>query len=247
MKPSVCAIMLTSGRNELAKRAVDAFRAQTYDATRRVLVVLDSGAPYWLHPEVFAENEVIYQFASAGLTIGELRNIAIKLAPATDIIVHWDDDDWSHPNRITEQVALLQESGAEAVGYREMLFWRERTESKSGDVEPGQAWVYFNADQRYCLGTSLCYWRRVWEKKPFEALPVARGGTGEDSVFIRDLKTLGIRSTPWVWAGNFDGDPRMIARIHALNTQDYSREQIKSSPSWTRLPHWDDHCRAVMA
>ena len=242
MTPTVCAIMLTAGRNELARKAIEAFRAQTYDPARRFLMVLDSGGPYWLFSDEERENETVYQFAGLpGIAIGELRNIAIMLAPATDIIVHWDDDDWSHPNRITEQVALLQESGADAVGYRQMLFWRERQESKSGEIDPGQAWSYFNADQRYCLGTSLCYWRRAWEQKPFEALPVAKGGTGEDSVWIRGLNTVGVSQHNGIL------EPRLIARIHALNTQDYSREQMESSPSWTRVPNWDDHCRAVMA
>ena len=63
-------------------------------------------------------------------TIGtKLRNFAGEAnGPAwmPEILIHWDDDDYSHPNRIAEQVALLQSSGADAtVGFREMLFWRE--------------------------------------------------------------------------------------------------------------------------
>ena len=46
---------------------------------------------------------------------------------AADILVHLDDDDYSHPNRIAEQVVLLQSSGADCVGYREMLFWQNRS------------------------------------------------------------------------------------------------------------------------
>ena len=170
-----------------------------------------------------------------------------------DILIHFDDDDWSHPERISEQVALLESSGADVVGYREMLLWREG---------PGEAWIYSNPDPRYALGTSLCYWRKTWERKPFEAT-----SNGEDTKFITGLNCVGKSSFPGEppetakRRGLPDGstvmkydidEPRMIARIHAGNTSNqYAQNlldisnRVKGGP-WRRVPEWDAYTRSIM-
>ena len=131
----------------MARQAVEAFRRQTYDPTRRMLLILDTGDLSWYDGRCDAENELHVEPIRAGETIGELRNYAATFAESGDIIVHWDDDDLSHPNRIAEQVALLQSSGADAVGYRQMLFWREPMNGVPGTN--GEAWVYTRSDLRY--------------------------------------------------------------------------------------------------
>jgi len=124
------------------------------------------------------------------VSIGALRNWALQLVSRaitsyaqdelgnsfkSDIICHFDSDDYSAPTRISDQVKLLQESGKQAVGFREMLFWRSAEAPHAIGEEPdtwngGQAWLYRNTDPRYILGTSLCYWRKAWESKPFSGL-----------------------------------------------------------------------------
>jgi hypothetical protein len=197
--------MLVNGRPEMVRRAVKSFKAQTYV------------------PALLAEIDGLPR-----MTIGEMRNKANAMC-VSDIIVHWDSDDWSHPNRIAEQVALLQSSGADCVGYREMLFWR---------TPAGEAWRYANPEQNFCLGTSLCYWRHVWERKPFEALPAAPGGTGEDWKWQQGLKRTAVSAMAY--------KPRMIASIHGGNTSDYSILDNPKQRSFRRIPHWDEHCRKVM-
>ena len=147
-----------------------------------------------------------------------------------DILIHWDDDDWSHPNRIAEQVALLQASQCDVVGYNRVLFWRS--------VEQ-QAWVYDNHDPRYCVGSSLAYWRRTWERKPFTAT-----SQGEDVAFITGLKSRGVDSI-------IEGQPRLIARIHEGNTSTaYNIGVMKAierqGGEWKRAPEWVSYCRATM-
>jgi glycosyltransferase involved in cell wall biosynthesis len=165
-----------------------------------------------------------------GKTIGALRNEANALARA-DILVHFDSDDWSHPNRIAEQVALLQSSGADVVGYREMLFWRD---------DGGEAWLYSNKNPGYALGTSLCYWRRTWERKPFPATSY-----GEDLQFCTGLKVCGVPA--FGCSGEAYHDPRMIARIHHGNTSTaYKPENMARASEWKRVPEWDQYCRSVM-
>jgi len=134
-----------------------------------------------------------------------------------------------------------------------MLFWRESVPGSlphglaeydcgCGDCQ-GEAWLYSNSDAKYALGTSLCYWRRVWERKPFAAT-----SQGEDEKFIRGLKVVSIPSR-----NDPEGQPRMIARIHSGNTstayriEGMEREARRSvAPHWKRVPEWNDYCRGVM-
>lgn len=191
----------------MAERARKSFQAQTY------------------------VNAVLSEYRAGGLTlsIGRLRNIANGYSSGS-IIIHWDDDDWSHPTRIADQVALLQMSGADAVGYRDMLFWRTPQE---------EAWLYHNDRQDYALGTSLCYWRETWErKKRFEDAPKRPGATGEDTIFLRDLKVVTVSC--------FDVQPPMIASIHGGNSQPYPVDLAAHPHNWTRVPQWDAYCREEM-
>ncbi len=98
--PTVCAVMLANGRPEMAERAKRSFFAQSCEFPKSILIYNNNGDK----------------------PICTLRNLANAQTEA-DVIIHWDSDDWSHPNRIAEQVALLQSSGAECVGYGQMLFY----------------------------------------------------------------------------------------------------------------------------
>lgn len=192
IQPTVCAILLTADRPEMTRRAVECFKAQTYENKR--LLIYDSGlVPFCLKSTAWASNRLYYEYfpEDRGLTIGALRNLAMAFAHPlclnADIIVHFDSDDVSNPNRIAEQVALLQASGADCVGYNSMLFWRDGNAPHAIGEEPdtwdgAQAWLYSNYRSNYALGTSLCYWRKTWEKKPF-----ADTSSGEDLRFIEGL------------------------------------------------------------
>lgn len=267
-QPTVCAVMLTAARPEYARRAVECFRRQTYPAHRRILLIYDTGEDNeWYDARSDAENEDHIQanpWSGADTdadplrrsTVGELRNEAIgelSLGDLAPIMIHWDDDDYSHPNRIAEQVALLQSSGADVVGYREMLFWREPEKVRGGRLPPqfyptypGEAWLYSNPDPRYCLGTSLCYWRKTWERKPFEAT-----SQGEDLKFWTGLKSIGVSS---LFPAYPPIHPCMIARIHSgpngntsiMYRPDLMRAIERQGGEWKRAPEWDSYCRSTM-
>jgi len=239
--------MLTRDRGAMAMQAVRSFREQTYDPAKRLLVILDTGDPAWSVPGSDAENEAhLHAPQHVRKTIGELRNIAHLVADC-DIIVTWDSDDVSNPDRIAEQVALLQSSGADCVGYNEMLFWRE-----PDSQHRGQAWLYRNPNPHYALGTSLCYWRRTWEAKPFAAT-----SHGEDLQFCAGLKVAAVWTVPSFAdrdpATGIQDSPRMIARIHPGNTSTayhpdvMEREARKKNPMWKRVVAWDEYCGDTMA
>lgn len=237
--PTVCAVMLANGRPEMVGRAIASFMRQEYPANRLRLLIFNTG------PERSRDVEVMHlgwpiaevMAQSNGERIGTLRNRANLQFPS-DIICHWDSDDWSHPNRIAEQVALLQSSGADCVGYREMLFWEQ---DQGGMDALSAAWLYSHPSTKYALGTSLCYWRRVWEANPFI------DGNQEDFHFVQKVRTVGIGSIgcEQVFAhAAFGGQgPRMIASIHGGNTC----SKIEAAcDEWTRVPAWDEYCRRMM-
>ena len=238
-EPLVVAIMLTERRLAMAERAVRAFWEQTY--ANKQLLVIDSGAI----PSAFIDSPCVHRLHHLrdDLSIGELRNFACRsgsepLQPA-EIFIHWDDDDVSHPTRIAEQVAHLQSSGADVVGYNELLFAREVYRGLYEQRLP-EAWLWKNAIGH--AGSSFCYWRTTWEKKPFPDLPKPDRGSGEDFQWVQGLK-YEARSG----AGVLDEDgavlvePALLCSIHGGNVTPYS-EIIVKSDNWRRVPEWDAYC-----
>ncbi len=262
--PSVCAIMLANGRPAMVERALKSFYAQTYPGAW--LLVYDT-SPEPLKIEPPSGSTVIYVGAGPGLpsTIGRLRNEANNMGDAADILIHWDSDDWSHANRIAEQVELLQSSGKQCVGYRNMLFWRDAQAirmAEEHDQWTGEAWLYTETAASYCLGTSLCYWRKTWEARPFPDLPKVRGGKGEDTEWLRGVDALGVSMLGGALANapmanertkdrplgpnlGYGIAPRMIASIHGGNTST-QYEHIAQSHNWLRAQLWDSYCRERM-
>ena len=269
--PTVCAVLLTADRPEMTRVAIECVLFQTYKMS---LCVWDSG-------EVPVDTSDLPERAIEGCwiktnattcngkrTIGELRNAANSFVAAQgiDIMAHFDSDDWSHPNRIAEQVRFLQSSGAGCVGYNEMLFWREQYLVKNGmavPVEPtrnpveysdgiamGQAWLYRHPSDRYALGTSLCYWASAWNQRPFRHINV-----GEDKDWINGVDTRGVTSLGrMIGPGEFDysAEPRMIARIHSHNTTtlyrngEMEKNAASINPQWKRVVDRDEQLRRIM-
>lgn len=125
--------------------------------------------------------------------IGAKRNVGCEHARGS-IICHWDDDDYSAPERIADQVARMQSTGKPVTGYHTMRFRKE-----------DETWMY-RGDPSFALGTSLCYQRSWWERHPFPGLQV-----GEDNEFVAAANEAGaVAST--------DAGELMYATIHADNT-----------------------------
>lgn len=245
-QPLVCCVCLTADRPAMVKRAVACFEAQTYK--RKALLILDTGSV----PSLPYSDQRCHVNAPEfrGETIGSLRNRANDLAVSyvlsrhrdtdTALFTHWDDDDWSHPNRLAEQVALIESDPAlDAVGYSDMLFWDSSEASARGiglTLPKEEAWLYTSTSS-YLLGTSLLYRRAAWERKPFEHVD-----QGEDRRWLAGLRTMGDTSLR-SWKGSFSHG-LMIASIHGANT---SSRIDPASENFRRVPEWDAHCRQVMA
>ncbi len=238
--PTVACVLLASGRPEMVKRAVASFRAQTYKDA--YLFVYDTGERPVIASCGGDNTDYVHFSDRISCSIGWLRNLANERAGAmigADIICHWDSDDWSHPNRIAEQVALLQSSGAECVGYNEMLFWREFP-SADPCYDLDEAWLWRENIKNYAVGTSMMYWRETWERAPFpdysegcDDLYWAHGDKKKGIAAVKIVSESGVRKF----------DPRMIASIHGGNT--CAKIDAKQS-AWRRAPEWDSYCREAM-
>ena len=127
--------------------------------------------------------------------IGEKRNFGCERARG-ELIAHWDDDDYSAPLRLDDQVERLLSSGKSVTGYCSMRFCHGSS---------GRWWLY-QGKASYALGTSLVYKRDWWLRNKFKAVQI-----GEDNSFIDQANA----------AGEFVSAPAnglMYATLHDGNT-----------------------------
>jgi glycosyltransferase involved in cell wall biosynthesis len=211
--PLVTCIMPTGNRPELAPQAVGCFQAQTYPH-KELLILDDEFAPSFRRPPV--GPGIRYMETRVKQVTGEKRNMACSAADGA-IIAHWDDDDLSHPERLTRQVEALLNSEAKVTGYYRMYFL---------DMRNGSAW-YFDGAPRNLIGTSMVYYRDFWATNPFRPVLI-----GEDFVFAAGAKAGALLS--------MDSDDMIVARAHGKSTAPkcgeapWSRVPVESVPAWAR-------------
>ncbi|HEX3558793.1 MAG TPA: glycosyltransferase [Pyrinomonadaceae bacterium] len=182
--PGVSCLMVTLDRLTLAKRSIRSFAAQRYE-DRELLIVTDGSEVFRRALERYVAAlglERVRFFYPDGdrLTLGHLRNISMEEARG-ELICQWDDDDYSHPDRLAVQVGHMLGERARAcfltdhlqfIEEQRMLCWIDWT--VDGTLE-GTA--------RLAPGTLLMF-RDARFKYPEEG-PYAR--QGEDSVFLERL------------------------------------------------------------
>jgi ADP-heptose:LPS heptosyltransferase/SAM-dependent methyltransferase len=164
----VSCIMPTANRRRFVPAAIAMFLAQDYPD--KELVILDDGddAVEDLVPQ---HPELRYIQGPQRSPLGAKRNQACAAARG-EILLHWDDDDWYAPNRLSYQVDRLLASGADLCGIDHVFFLDPRSR---------QAWeyVYPEGAAPWVCGATLCYRRDYWRAHPFPQIDV-----GEDTRFV---------------------------------------------------------------
>lgn len=200
----VSCIMPTRGRGYFAAQALECWLRQTYGNTE-LLILDDAQARSFSIAPTFPN--VHYHLAEGRLKIGEKRNHLAALANG-GAIAHWDDDDYSAPGRIEDQLDRLLSSGRQLTGYQSLKF----------RFDDGSEYLFDGGDNYYA-GTSLMYRKEFWKQNQFPNLEY-----GEDTIFIsRATNTGQAISAP---AGDL-----MFARSHAGNTL----LKVPDGRRWTRI------------
>lgn len=170
-----CVCPTMPGRERFIPVMYKSFLSQIYPTTE--LIILTDGP---VRHHAVQENAFVRYLTNGEIykTLGAKRN-AVNAFANGEIIVHFDDDDWSDPSRILQQVNFLKATGGQVVGYHDILYWRETD---------GHTFKYRYAGMGdYASGTSLCYYREYWRTHPFPELKV-----GEDASFVFRAKSLGV-------------------------------------------------------
>jgi len=197
------------GREEWLDKAFRCFQAQDYP-NRELFVIGDSWDdidPVWEDWVLRGADLHLSCSVREGLNVGQKRNSGCDTAYGPLIAV-WDDDDYSSPGRLSQQVAELQATSKAVTGYREMKF------------TDGSSWWQFRYPRGLVLGTSLMFTKEYWRKHPF--LEVNIGG---DENFAADAAAANqLAEVPDL--------NLMYATIHAGNTS----KRKMTDPGWVSLP-----------
>jgi glycosyltransferase involved in cell wall biosynthesis len=187
ISPLVSVLLCAHNSRELVPIAIESYRHQTYPNLE--LVVVDDGDP--IDFMVRGLPHLQYHYFPAD-NLAQKRNKGIREANG-DIIVHFDSDDWSGPNRIIHQVSYLLEKNLEVVGY-DRAFWFDTKTRKTAQACCG-SW-----------GASLCY-RRDWAlKHPLDETHT----TCEDVSFLDTARAEDV-------LGELDGGDNFVALAHPGN------------------------------
>jgi glycosyltransferase involved in cell wall biosynthesis len=193
--PLVTVAMPTmASRREWLPKAIACFESQTWP--NKELLIVDDGS-------VDLQPSGRIRVLSIIAPLGEKRNLACERA-AGEFIVHFDDDDFSAPERIAEQVALLKRLDRAVAGFHSLRF------------TDGVNWWENHNHPGWAYDASLCYRRDFWKRHPFA--PVNDGLEAEFRVAAASEKQLATMP-----AGDL-----MYATIHDGNT---SRRHVGTG--WT--------------
>jgi glycosyltransferase involved in cell wall biosynthesis len=192
--PRVSCIMPTSNRRSFVPQAIRCFLRQDY--ANLELLVIDDG-PQSSRDCVPESERIRYLRLDQKMTLGAKRNFACEQARG-EIIIHWDDDDWYAPRRVSTQVSALTSAGADVCGSSQVSYY---------DPASGQAWEYRYAapGAAWVAGNTLAYRKSTWQRNKFQNIQV-----GEDSRFVWNSPNKNICDLR---------DSRLcVAMVHSSNT-----------------------------
>ena len=193
-------LLVTRNRRHWLPYALQCARYQTYRPREILVVSSGESVADLLEP---GERNV---HVDGHPTIGTARNVGCRAASGS-VVAHFDDDDFSHPSRLEEQVLRLIESGKSVTGYRSMRF-----------TDGTRSWMYTGAPE-YALGTSLVYQIDFWKAHPFPGVQV-----GEDNSFVGAARAHGSIIS-------CDAGAMQWATVHPKNT---SPRQLRGS-NWREI------------
>ena len=203
----VSCIMPTFNRESFIPVALKCYLSQ--DWPDKELVVVDDGIRKVGELVKQLVPEAVYIYLAEKQTIGTKRNLACEAARG-EVICHFDDDDWSAPGRIRDQVTRLLESGKQMTGYHSITYWNGT-----------KVYQYVSPLPQYLVGTTMCYQKRFWETHRFPPKNYA-----EDNAMVYQA-----RAENQLIA--VDARQMMVVRSHASCTSSPERLRLDT---WPEVP-----------
>jgi glycosyltransferase involved in cell wall biosynthesis len=193
-QPLIACICPTRDRRPYLPVAIRCFLAQDYQP--KALIILDDGNDHVddLIPPGYGITYI--QLPPPFRTLGAKINAIAQIAKAP-ILCNWDDDDWSHPHRLTHQQHALETSHKAMTGFRTIYYWNEITKT-------AYRWKW-GLKTEYACGSSQMF-TRDWilaHPAPDITIPVDR------KMADAAAKQNQLHSTP--------ADHFLIARYHPLS------------------------------
>jgi glycosyltransferase involved in cell wall biosynthesis len=179
--------MPTWNRRGFIPAAIDCWLKQTYE--NRELIILDDGEEP-IEDLIPDDPRILYAFDRRHRCTGDKRNKVNELTKG-DLICHFDDDDWSAPERIQFQVDLLRSSKKPITGFSVLLFW---------DMVDESVRKFTASIAGYVCGTTLMYAREFWQGHRFKSKQMA---SDNDFVYPNLKSIAASKETRY-----------MVARIH---------------------------------
>jgi glycosyltransferase involved in cell wall biosynthesis len=182
-RPMISCLMVTRERPAMARRAIECYAAQDYDP-RELVIVCDGHEEYEELREhargVCRTDVAISAVARGSLPLGALRNRSLRNASG-DVVCQWDDDDLSHPNRLSAQCDHMLSEGASACVLTDHLHLMRQDRSLY--------WCDWARPRGLLQPTAppatLMYERRAANSEYPESGPMSR--RSEDAMFLRSL------------------------------------------------------------
>lgn len=195
--PSITGVLVTGktvDRYPLAMKAVEAWQNQNYPGPRQLLIINDHPSQALFRPASSLPEHVFEIRVHKQQTLGQLRNHGMTLAQG-EYIVQWDDDDYSHPDRLSWQVKNTPE------GQASIFRWEIHCNLKTGEA-------FANCGDE--IRTKGFPGTMLWPAKLPVSFPAK--GKAEDTEFVLDLKAeCGLTV--------LENDPRLYFRCyHGHNT-----------------------------
>jgi glycosyltransferase involved in cell wall biosynthesis len=213
--PLVSCIMPTRDRRAFVAHSLRLFAAQDYPS--RELVIVDDGAD--AVGDLVAEIPgVRYLRAPRGTSIGAKRNLACGMARGA-VIVHWDDDDWYAPGRLSLQVAPILSGLADLTGLENRYVL---------ELPAEQFWTIGAAlHQRMFVGDvhggTLAFRRELYER----GLRYPAANLAEDAAFLRAALRWRMRLS------RLRNDGAFVYVRHGGNAWRFKAGQFLDSAGWS--------------
>jgi len=219
----VSCVMPTKNRRMFISQSIKYFQNQDYP--NKELIIYDTGTDK-VKDLIPNSTEIHYFSDDPGLKLGEARNAAINKSKG-DIVVTWDDDDWSADNRISKQIKPIIKYEADLTSY---------TPSFRYDMNSDQCWLrYRTTGPERSANNTLSFRKQIWEKLvKYSPLSI-----GEDTIFIQDClkKELKLMILP--------NNGEFVSITHQVNTAVQYEGHNTDDVSWKKINPPDLFCKDI--